>query len=180
MINLRETLLTEDGDLSARRGCLMAMVSKDVCEKITNFGKRLIKEEDLYLEGNEYGRENESHITIRYGFTKDLNELDVRQLLKGQNPFMVELIGLDKFTNPPQYDVAVFKVNSPVLKQLNEMTSIYPNETDFPHYDPHMTLAYIKKGRFPHSLHEINLRMLIDTVCYSPIQGDKAYYNLND
>ena len=67
-------------------------------------------------------------MTIRYGFLKDLNELDIRQLLKGHKPFMVEIFGLDKFDSTPKYKVSMFKVSSPVLKQLNELSGIYLNE----------------------------------------------------
>ena len=91
MIHLRE-MLTENRDETARKGCLMAMLSKEDTAKILQFSKQLISEDDLYIdENNEYGRETESHVTIRYGFLKDLNELDVRQLLKGHKPFWLSL-----------------------------------------------------------------------------------------
>lgn len=172
-------MLTEDrSNLTARKGCLMAMLSQEDCAKIVDFGSKLIKEEDLYLEGDEYGREREGHITVRYGFTRDLNELEIRQLIQGVKPFVVELIGLDRFTNPPQYDVAVFKASSPVLTQLNELTNIYPNETDFPDYNPHLTIAYTKKNAYPNLKKECKLPVVIRTLCYSPISGGKSYFGL--
>lgn len=179
MINLKE-MLTENRDLSARRGCLMAMISKEDTAKILQFSKQLIKDEDLYLEGNEYGRETESHVTIRYGFLKDLNELDVRQLIQGQKPFMMELMGLNKFTTPPKYDVAMFKVSSPVLKRLNELSGVHLNESEYPDYTPHLTLAYVQKGKFPHIKEGLSLKVPVRTICYSPISGDKSYFDLNE
>ena len=109
------------------------------------FSKQLINDNDLYVENGEYGRENECHITIRYGFLKDLNELEIRQLIQGQKPFMAELIGLDKFVSAPQYDVAMFKVSSPVLKNLHEMSGIYLNENDYPDYNPHLNIGICSK-----------------------------------
>ena len=179
MISLNK-ILKEDRNLSVRRGCLMAMIPEETSHVILEFSKRLIKDEDLYTEGDEYGRETNSHVTIRYGFLKDLNELEVRQLIKGQKSFIVELIGLDKFMSAPQYDVAMFKVNSPVLRRLNEMSGIYLNECDYPEYVPHITIGYIKKGRFPYVKEGLNLKIPVKTVCYAPISGDKSYFNLDE
>lgn len=180
MIKLGE-MLTENRDLSARRGCLMCMVSKKDSDLIVEFGKRLIKDEDLYVENNEYGRESSPcHITLRYGFLKDLNELEIRQLLQNQKPFMVEIIGLNKFENPPKYSVSVFKVNSPVLKQLNEMSGIYLNENDYPEYLPHLTLCYTKPNANIPVKEGLKLKTLITEICYSPIQGGKSYFNLDE
>lgn len=177
MINLK-ILLTEDRNNSVSHGCLMAMIPKDVSEKILNFGKRVIGEDQLYTEGTEFGRELESHVTVKYGFTKDLNELEIRQLLKEQKPFMVEIFGLDKFTSNPKFDVAVFKVSSPVLSKLNEAASKFPNADEYPEYRPHMTLAYVQKGKFPFMKENLRLKVPIRTLCYSPISGAKSYFDL--
>lgn len=178
MITLKEMLTEDRSNLTARRGCLMALLRPEDCAKIVDFGQRLIRDEDLYLEGEEYGREKDGHVTIRYGFTRDLNELEVRQLLKGIKPFMVELTGLDRFTNPPQYDVAVFKVSSPVLSYLNELSGVYPNVTDFPDYNPHITIAYTKKNTHPNLKKALKLAVPIREICYSPISGGKSYWGL--
>ena len=179
MINLKE-MLTENRDSTARKGCLMAMVSEEDTTKILQFSKQLINDKDLYIEGNEYGRETEAHVTIRYGFLEDLNELDIRQLIQGQKPFMMEIFGLDKFASHPKYDVAMFKVNSPVLKRLNELSGIHLNETNFPNYTPHLTLAYVQKGKFDHVKEGLKLNVPVRKLCYSPINGGKSYFDLNE
>lgn len=179
MINLKE-MLNENRDLTARKGCLMAMLSKEDTDKILKFSKQLINDNDLYIENGEYGRETEGHITIRYGFLKDLNELEVRQLIQGQKPFLVELIGLDKFVSAPKYDVAMFKASSPVLKKLNELSGVYLNENDYPEYNPHLTLAYVQKGKFPYAKEGLKLTVPIREICYSPIQGGKSYFKLEE
>jgi hypothetical protein len=178
MINLRDTLMENRTNQTAKKGCLMAMIPQDKTNAIVNFGKRLIKDSDLYLEGNEYGRETEGHVTIRYGFLKDLNELEIRQLITGQKPFIVELYGLDKFDSDPKYDVAMFKASSPVLKQLNEMSGIYLTESEYNEYNPHLTLAYVQKGKFPYIKEGLRIQVPIKTICYSPIQGGKSYFEL--
>lgn len=182
MINLKE-ILVEGKNVDDRRGCLMAMLDERLCNVIVDFNKKIIKEGDLYHELNEngedeYGREHECHITIRYGFTRDLNELEIRQLLKNQKSFMVELYGLDKFTNPPKFDVVMMRSRSPELIKLNELTGAYPNESDYPDYNPHLTLAYVHKGKFPHVKENVRLSVPVRKVCYSPIKGGKSYFDL--
>src|SRR5579862_8105873 len=177
-MTLREMLLERAVSQEERLGCLMAMVDSSVCSTLMEFGKKIIKDEDIYHQVNEkgedeYGREHECHVTIRYGFTKDLNELEVRQLLAGRKKFNVKVTGLDIFDSNPEFDVVKFVIESPVLTQLNMLTQIYPNKTDFPDYHPHLTLAYVKKGTFPHKK-ELNLELPIDNVIYSPISGDKS------
>ena len=177
-------LLERKIDQAERLGCLMAMVDESVAAKILEFNKKLIKEEDLYHKINEkgedeFGREKECHVTIRYGFTKDLNELEVRQLLKGHEEFLVEVDSLDIFDTNPEFDVVKFNVNSPVLKQLNEISGIYPNKSDFPDYHAHLTLAYVKKGTFPHKK-KLQMELPIKCVCYSPISGGKSHFQLEE
>lgn len=179
MINLKEMLLEKRTSKSTEgKGCLMAMISKDVCKALQKFNHKLIKDEDLYIEDDEFGREKDCHVTIRFGFTKDLNELDVRQLLKGQKEFTVEIYELDKFEPTDTYDVIMFKVKSPIMEKLNQLSSIYPNESDFPDYHPHITLAYVKKGTFTEKKEGLNIVIPITEVCYSPISGGKSYFPL--
>ncbi len=190
MINVKKLLMTENrGGDSASLGCLMAMFPKEVCEKINKFNNKIISEKILYKEGSEFGRETEGHVTIRYGFTKDLNELEIRQLLKGQKSFMVELYGLDKFAgqpnelkgNPPKpYDVIYLKARSSILNKLNEATKVFPNQQSFNEYHPHYTLAYVKPNSFSFIREGMNIRVLIDKICYSSISGIKSYYQLNE
>jgi len=163
---------------------LMAIVDESVGSKILEFNKKLIKEEDLYHKINEngedeFGREKECHVTIRYGFTKDLNELDVRQLLKGQQEFLVETDELNTFDTNPEFDVVKFSVASPILTKLNKLSGIYPNKSDFPDYNAHLTLAYVKKGTFPHNK-KVQLEIPITSICYSPISGGKSYWKLEE
>jgi len=91
---------------------------------------------------------------------------------------MVELVGLDKFDTNPKYDVAKFMVSSPVLKRLNEMSSIYLSENEYGEYNPHLTLAYVQKGKFPHIKEGFKLQVPITQICYGPIQGGKSYFDL--
>lgn len=171
-------MLTEDRNASTDKGCLMAMVPKEYCEKLMKASYKMITDEQLYVEGTEFGREKECHVTVLYGFVPDLNELQIRQLLKGQKPFMVELVGVDKFENNPQFDVVKYQVESPTLRQLNEAAKKYPNQNDYPDYKPHLTIAYVQKGTFPNNAQGIRIPIPIRQICYSPASGAKSYYDL--
>lgn len=189
MINLKKLLAEDRSQKSNDYGCLMTQFPKEISEKLVNFGKKIIKEEDLYKEGSEFGRETEGHVTIRYGFTKDLNELEIRQLLKGQKQFVVELYGLDKFSGQPNkltgkkqpYDVVYLKAKSTVLSKLNEETKKFPHMDTFDGiYRAHSTIAYVKPEKFSYKVEDESFKILvtIKTIYYSPISGGKSYFEL--
>jgi 2'-5' RNA ligase len=175
MINMNRLLL-EKRNSSVDRGCLMAMIDGEFCHTLIKYNKRLVPEDILYKEGSEFGREEECHITIKYGFLPDLNELQIREILKGQKPFSATLKKLNIFQNDP-FDVVKFEVESDVLRKLNEKSSKFPNDDKYPQYNPHMTLAYVQKGSFPFTK-DVNIVIPISSVCYSPIKGSKSYFDL--
>ena len=171
------SMLAEDRSQSVDRGCLMAMVPEFQKNKLAEFGKKLVREEDLYLEGNEFGRETDCHVTILYGFLPDLHELQIRKIIQDVKPFTITLTGIDTFQNH-QFDVVKFSVESPVLRKLNEIAKQFPNKSSFPNYKPHMTIAYEKSGTFKFPRSGMNIRIPINEVCYSPARGGKSCFDL--
>jgi hypothetical protein len=53
----------------------------------------------------------------------------------------------------------------------------YPNSDSYPDYKPHMTLAYVKKGTFPHIRENLNIALPITRFKYSGPNG-KYFINL--
>lgn len=172
-----KSVMNENRGASIDRGCLMAMVGPDYTKYLNDLNYKLIRDEDLYIKNGEFGRELECHATIKYGFFPDLNELDVRQIIKEQSQFVIRLTAISKFENE-LFDVIKFDVESPVLTRLNENACKYPNDDKYPTYHPHMTIAYVKKGTFPHVKDGMKLYIPIKQICYSPISGGKSYFNL--
>ena len=172
-------MLNEDRNKTASHGCLMAMISEEFVEKIVNFSKRIIPECNLYIEDGEFGRETDSHVTIFYGFKPDISEIEIRKILKGTKPFTIQTLKLSQFSNNPEYDVVKMDVASPELTRLNGLCRQYPHESDYPEYHPHLTLAYVQKGKFGFGDGTIQMPLPVHTICYSPIVGEKSYYNLN-
>ena len=171
-------LLKEKRESSIDNGVLMAMVPKKYCSLLVNFGKKIISEKDLFKINNEFGREKECHVTILYGFTKDLNELEIRRIIEGTKPFNVTITGISKFTPPEEYEVVKFDIKSDTLIKLHEKCKKLPFESDFPDYHPHLTIAYVKKDKFNESKEGINISIPIDVICYSTAQQIKSYYKL--
>lgn len=125
-------------------GCLMLDCNKVWSEKDFRIDgyQMQIDHDDLVKDGLIYDR----HITICYGFA---NEWDIVAAYNAANdigPIMFKLSMIKRFENI-DHDVIVAEVQSPQLIKLNSIIkdtcsikSIYPT------YDPHLTLAYVKKG----------------------------------
>jgi hypothetical protein len=170
-------LITENRH--AEKGCLMAYVDPTYGPRITSTGQRLIPPQILYTDPNDptYGYDNEPHVTLKYGFEPDISKMDVATILQGVKPFNVVLKSLNQFQNE-KYDVVKFEVHKcPVLTELRRRCDGYPNSDSYPDYKPHMTLAYVKKGTFPHIRENLNIALPITRFKYSGPNG-KYFINL--
>lgn len=161
-------------------GCLMALPPIDYGYKMVNLAKRLIPVKNLYTDPNDpsYGHTDQDfHCTLKYGFSPDLMKVDVAKILKGMSPFLIKLKALNLFEND-KYDVVKFEVEKcPVLTELRSRCDGYPNSDSYPDYKPHMTLAYVKKGTFPHIRENLNIALPITRFKYSGPNG-KYFINL--
>lgn len=98
-------------------------------------------------EDNTLGRETEMHVTVLYGITDPKGNRALHKLSDKYAPFPIFLGALSLFTNNPKYDVLKLDVESPWLRKLHdELKASVPNENKYPEYQPHCTLAYVKKG----------------------------------
>jgi 2'-5' RNA ligase len=157
----------------------MAMVLEPQRTAILNFGNKLIREEDLYIVDDEFGREKETHVTILYGFVPDLSKSQVVQIIRDVKPFTITLTGVDTFKNEKEgFDVVKFSIESPILRQLNADAQKFPNQNDFPNYSPHMTIAYVKPNTFKETRKGLKIEIPISQICYSSSQHQKMYVNL--
>ena len=176
MIRLK-TLLTED--VKYQYGCIMAQIRPQDATKILDFNCRLIGEEMIFMEGDDYGREDDPHITVKYGLTESYSQQQIEQVLEGVKPFPIMVGRLDVFEND-RFDVVKFNVDGKDLRRLREVFDKLPNEDKYPEYHPHMTLAYVKKGlgeKFKKRSVNKVARIMCDAIVYSD-RGNKTQYPL--
>lgn len=125
--------------------CLMLYCKKpEIIKKL----HEQIDKDDLYEEeGEEFGLEKESHITLLYGLLPKVNWDDLKEYLESIDKFNIISPKISTFEND-KYEVLKLDIKCPLLHTINKkLTENLPYETDFPKYEPHMTVAYLKKGK---------------------------------
>lgn len=114
---------------------------EEICE---NFWDK-IEEDDLFKEEADNGIETEPHVTVKYALlNEDVKE--IRDVLKGERNGFVELVDTALFP-ADEYEVLKITVNSEDLDRIHEKLNRLPHQDRFHIYNPHITLAYLKKGR---------------------------------
>lgn len=159
-------------------GCVMAILEEYSAKKILALNRKLIPDGVLYEEpGEEFGREKEPHITVKFGLTKTYSKKEMGEAISKIKPFKIKLVGISVFQNE-KFDVIKIDVESKKLERYNKIFSKLPNEDEHPIYHPHLTLAYVKPGngkRFIIKLKPIEVE--INKMKYSNPVG-KYFYDL--
>lgn len=104
------------------------------------------------------------HVTVKYGINKDVDHEQIESLCKTFRAFSVKVGEIDFFAND-DCDLLHFKIEScepamvgmPVIAGeqcrtsqlwlMNEALSALPHDDTWPEYNPHITIAYLKKGK---------------------------------
>jgi 2'-5' RNA ligase len=143
MIKLKD-LLFEQYEYS----CALVDIPKSDESAFVNLAKT-IPSKDLYINKSENinGIEDEPHITVLYGLTDETPENVIKKLSKVKGTAKATLGKVSVFKDNPKFDVIKVDVNSPSLKKLNDLLRQLDNECKFKTYKPHLTLAYVKKGK---------------------------------
>ena len=86
-------------------------------------------------------------VDLRQPLAKDTT-VKVEEALKGERPVTVRFGKVSLFTTNPDYDVVKVDVESAGLHGLNKKVSeAQPNTETHPEYKPHVTIAYVRKGK---------------------------------
>ena len=168
-----------ENDAPRSYGCLMGYPPAQMQEYFSKFAKNAIKPDSLYIDPNDpsYGYEEDPHVTIKYGFTPDLTNANIAEILKGAKPFTVILKSLSLFENE-KFDVVKFDVEpTEELLELRRRCDVYHSKDTYPEYHPHVTVAYVKKGAFTQVRDEINIQFPISRIKYSGANGKKVFMN---
>lgn len=152
LVKFSETSL--DGEPSARssyardtapvlyhsKGCLLAPLHGEAAMAVLRAGARI--PDDALAED---GREDEPHVTVRYGFTPAVTPAEVAALLADVGPVRLRLGKAGVFESD-EHDVVFLEVESADLHRLHQLTSQLPHTSKHPTYRPHATVAYVKPG----------------------------------
>jgi len=110
-----------------------------------------IDPKDLYEEeGEDYGYNDIPHITVLFGIHQDEIDPDVIMniIKKYMKPIISMVYEISLFETSNKYDVVKYEI--PVTKRLKKYHDLFknnfPNTQNFDEYNPHVTLAYVKKG----------------------------------
>lgn len=154
-------------------GCIMIKINFENWNSLKN----IISSEDIYNEGESYGFETQPHLTLIYGLHKEVTTEQVKSILGNFNldRLSIEVDGIGNFENS-DYDVLKFNViKTETLKQIHDFLSELPNSDKYPDYNPHITIAYLKKGTSKKYL-DRNFKMVIpeiESVIFSKPTGEK-------
>lgn len=127
-------------------------VPTDAATFLLEWNELNIPEDVLFKdEDGGKGREDEPHITVKYGLLASDVPPELREIVKATPPFPVFMGKVSLFTTNPKFDVVKLDVESPWLRELNEkISNAIPHEDSYPTYHPHLTLAYVEKGTCDH------------------------------
>jgi 2'-5' RNA ligase len=150
-----------------------------VAREVRALGQKLIPDLALYTDPEDpsYGREENPHVTVKYGLHDETPE-KVRALLRREPPVTVTLGKTSTFPakNDAPCDVVKIDVGSKDLRRLNKAVGEGVKVTDtHPEYVPHVTLAYVKKGlgeKFAGDSSLAGRRVTIGSVTFSSSNGE--------
>lgn len=140
-IKMKELLKEDRSNL--RYGCAMLYFTFPELEDIHD----LIDERDLYIgEDGDFGLETEAHTTLLYGLHDDVDVNDIIDVYDDNTFYTCEVHNPSLFQNE-FYDVLKFEVTEGTLNRVNSQLKMFPHTTDFPDYNPHLTIAYLKPNK---------------------------------
>ena len=111
--------------------------------------QRQIDPQDLFVsqKGFPPGLETEPHVTVAPCPRNNVNPDNLRQFLQPLEKYKLEAIQLNVFENE-EFDVLHFPVESDALRSTyNGFAENYKVGGKYPDYNPHITVAYLKKGK---------------------------------
>lgn len=167
----------ENGTDSHDYGCVMADAPEPLRDKIETWSRYRIEDSSLYYnqdDPSDSGREYQSHVTVLYGL-HTANPLDIAAIIEAQRiaPFGVTLGRVALFSKPA-CDVVKIDVSGDGLLALNAALSALPNSNQYPTYQPHLTIAYVKPGIglvFEDAANFEGLTFKVDRVRFSAATG---------
>ena len=161
---------------------LQIPLPETLANRVMAWGIRNIKDENLfYGDDDTMGREDYIHTTVFYGI-KDGSPDKVKKLIKGLGPIEIRLGLITPFKDGKDHDVIKIEAESSKIQKLHYDVGEYiPHNNKFPTYQPHITIAYVKKGTCDDLIGDDTFKGTVFTstgVEFSSKDGDKIFLNI--
>ncbi len=130
-------------------------------EELFSWGKKLIPDNILVENDEAGGREDEFHVTVKYGLVDSTPSPKLIRILSDFKPFMVGIDKVSLFKNGEKkgFDVVKCEVISEDLRKLNKKICDSCKFVDeYKTYNPHVTIAYVKPDSCNHLVGEFPLK----------------------
>ena len=179
---IRESLrmrLNEIAGVKYKYGCVMIdfNLPKDKMKELQD----AIKDEDVSEIDGKSGRETNFHITLLYGLLPSIKDSDVKKIVC---EFVAPEITFDKidiFENG-DVDVVKFNIKDKSLNEMNKQLKKLPFKSDFPKYEAHATIAFVKGGKGKDYIRNLDKPIILTAsrIIYSKADGSEKYYNFKN
>lgn len=162
---------------------LQATLDTEDAKKVKNLAAG-IADEDLYTESgtDKYGREETPHITICYGIHTEDADI-VKAAAKNTGRLKANITGAISVFKSDDYDVLKLEVKSDDFSALNKkVRDSLAVTSSFDKYIPHVTLAYLKKGKgakYIKLLKAEKMALSFDSLDFSSRNGSFKSVNLS-
>ena len=154
----------------------------ELSQSLINWTRENVDDSEIYVKSGSaaYGREDEMHITLLYGLV-DVTLDDVKPLFEDTDRFNIHL-GKIRVFERKNFDVIYLDVLSS-LTEFNTRLKVLPHIEKHGIYIPHLTLAYVKKGksgRFRYMKAWQGTRFQTNHIVFSSKDGLKEYFRLGN
>lgn len=173
------TLMIESSDGEYSYGC--AMLDVNIPDSDWSKLQVLIDDDEVY-DNKGFGREDEPHITLLYGLHDTVDDNDIKETVEEFDEIMVTLSKVGFFTND-KFDVIKYELSDKQLFEMNTLLKEFPHTSSYPIYEPHLTIAYVKKGLGDEIAKRFNKEESLEYLCgkvrYTKANKEKKYFKLN-
>lgn len=162
-----------------RYGCVMIELNILNWDELTD----RIDPEDLYEPENPaHGLETNPHATLLYPVDPEVKFVDIKNILDStsHDKMEIEINGIGCFENT-EFDVIKLNI-IPIgfIENIHNELKKLPNLDKYPTYEPHITLAFLKKGtgkKYINSNYKYTIKN-IGRIKYTKPTGEKFYYDI--
>ena len=180
MISLRRIIARFRERLSYDFSSTQCNMPPNLSNEIYQWGKDNITDDEIAPTEKRQPLDD-IHVTLKYGI-HTIDFTAARDLIQTIGPIDIELGPITKFNSNPEFDVIKIDVESADLHRLNKILSDSMKVTDtYPVYQPHITIAYVKKGTCGHLVGREDFskrKVTLDGVTFSGKDNRKTFMPL--